>query len=108
MKLHSADRRAAADRGPVDDVVTTVSAHMDRRREAWTRWTRLAMLAQAAITAVLAGVGLWNLAETGAPSTTVAGIRLGAPVLMVLLLATVAVAATAAWPHQALRRVALG
>jgi hypothetical protein len=98
---------AVAKRGPVADVVATVNAHMGRQRDAWTRWTRLAMLAQATLMAALGGLGLWSLAATGTSSTTVAGIRLGYPVLVVLLLAAVAVAVTAPWPHQALRRVAL-
>jgi hypothetical protein len=52
-------------------------------------------------------VGLWSLTATDASSTTVAGIRLGYPVLVVLVLGAVAIAVAAPWPHQALRRVAL-
>lgn len=98
---------AVAERAAVGDVVATVSAHMGHRRDGWTRWTRVAMLAQAALTAALGGLGLWSLAAREASSTTVAGVRLGYPVLLVLVLAAVAIAVTAPWPHQALRRVAL-
>jgi hypothetical protein len=99
---------AVAERGPVGDVVATVTAHMGRQRDGWTRWTRVAMFAQAAAMAALGGLGLWSLAGTDASTTTVANIRLGYPVLVVLLLAAVAIVVTAPWPHLALRRVALG
>ncbi len=98
---------AVTERRQVDDVVATVSALMGRQRDGCTRWTRLAMLAQGALKAALGGLGLWSLTGTDASSTTVAGIRLGYPVLVVLLLAAVAVVVTAPWPHRALRRVAL-
>jgi hypothetical protein len=96
-----------AERGPVADVVVTVNAQMARQRDAWTRRTRLAMLVQAVLMAAMGGLGLWSLATTEASSTTVAGIPLGYPVLVVLVLAAVAISVTAPWPHQALRRVAL-
>ena len=98
---------AVVERAAVGDVVATVSARMGRLRDAWTRWTRRVMLAQAALMAALGGLGLWSLAATAASSTTIGGIRLGFPVLLVLVLAAVAIAVTAPWPHRALRRVAL-
>jgi hypothetical protein len=107
MTEHGKNGTAVAERGPGADVVATVNAHMGRQRDAWTRRTRLAMLAQAALMAALGGLGLWSLAPTETSSTTVGGIRLGYPVLLVLVLAAVAIAVTAPWPHQALRRVAL-
>jgi hypothetical protein len=56
MTEHGKNGAAAAERGPVADVVAAVNVHMGRQRDAWTRWTRLAMLAQAVLMAALGRV----------------------------------------------------